>query len=190
MTQCVNTPVTGGWVSTGIYSASVCVETTATTLYDVWHSGSTQYHTGTISTDNFAASNYSTTNRYVLSVTNMQEEYYPEQTARFRFFARQKGWSPNIYTVAQNTVSNLVFESASYQITRVVDDRIVIDYGTGSVNHTMLSYDVSGNYFDLDMSMLEEGYMYGIHISIYDDAIKSYVEQPAEFKFKVNKYDY
>lgn len=190
ITQCTDTPVTGGWVSTGIYSASVCVETTASTLYDVWHSGSTQYHTGTISTDSFAASNYSTTNRYVLSVTNMQEEYYPEQTARFRFFARQKGWSPNVYTVAQSTVPNLIFESASYQITRVVDDYIVIDYGTGSVNHTMLSYDVSGNYFDLDMSMLEHGYMYGIHISIYDDAIKSYVEQPAEFKFKVNKYEY
>jgi len=190
LTQCIDTPATGGWVSTGIYSASVCIDSSETTLYDVWYSGSTQYHTGTISTDNFAASNYSTTNRYVLSITNMQEEYYPEQTARFRFFSREKGWSPNIYTVAQSTVPNLIFESASYQITRVVDDYIVVDYGTGSVNHTMLSYDVSGNYFDLDMSMLEEGYMYGIHISIYDDAIKSYVEQPVEFKFKVNKYEY
>jgi hypothetical protein len=190
LTQCINTPVTGGWVSTGIYSASVCVETTATTLFDVWYSGSTQYHTGTISTDNFAASNYSTTNRYALNITNAQREYYPDQTARFRFFAREKGWSPNIFTVAQSTVPNLIFESASYQITRVVDDYIVVEYGTGSVNHTLLSYDVSGNYFDLDMSMLEEGYMYGIHISIYDDAIKSYVEQPVEFKFKVNKYEY
>ena len=181
LTQCIDTPATGGWVSTGIYSASVCVDTTATTLYDVWHYGNTEYHTGSISTDDFAASNYSTTNRYVFSITNMQDEYYPEQTARFRFFARQKGWSPNIYTVAQSTVPNLIFESASYQITRVVDDYIVVDYGTGSLNHTLLSYDVSGNYFDFDMSMLEEGYMYGIHISIYDDAIKSYVEQPVEF---------
>ena len=54
----------------------------------------------------------------------------------------------------------------------------------------MLSYDVSGNYFDLDISMLEPGYTYGIHLSIYDDAISSYVEHPAEFKFKVNKYEY
>ena len=190
LTQCSNTPVTGGYVSTGIYSASLCVETTASTLYDVWYSGSNQYHTGTISADNFAASNYSTTNIYVISMTNAQQEYYPQQSARFRFFARHKGWCPNIYTVAQSTVPNLIFPSASYQITRVVDDHIVVDYGTGSLNSTMLSYDVSGNYFDLDMSMLEEGYMYGIHLSIYDDAINSYVEQPTEFKFKVNKYDY
>ena len=190
LSQCINTPATGGFVSTGIYSCSVCVQSTATTLRDVWFSGSTQYHTGTISTENFGASNYSLTNRYAFSVTNMQEEYYPEQSARFRFFAREKGWSPSIYTTSQTTVPTLVFESASYQITRVVDDYIVIPYGTGSINHTLLSYDVSGNYFDLDMSMLEEGYMYGIHISIYDDAIKSYVEQPVEFKFKVNKYEY
>ena len=54
----------------------------------------------------------------------------------------------------------------------------------------MLSYDVSGNYFDLDMSMLEPGYMYAIRLSVFDSAISSYVEQPSEFKFKVNKYEY
>ena len=195
LTQCLTTPVTGGWYATGIYTASVCVDSTATLIRDVWYSGTigdgyTQYHTGSIAADSFAASNYSTTNRYTFSVTNSQEEYYPEQTARFRFFAREKGWSPNIYTVAQATVPNLTFESASYQITRVVDDYIVVGYGTGSVDHTLLSYDVSGNYFDFDMSMLEPGYMYAIHLSIYDDAIKSYIEQPADFKFKVNKYEY
>ena len=195
LTQCLTTPVTGGWYATGIYTASVCVDSTATLIRDVWYSGTigdgyTQYHTGSIAADSFAASNYSTTNRYTFSVTNSQEEYYPEQTARFRFFAREKGWSPNIYTAAQATVPNLTFESASYQITRVVDDYIVVGYGTGSVDHTLLSYDVSGNYFDFDMSMLEPGYMYAIHLSIYDDAIKSYIEQPADFKFKVNKYEY
>lgn len=195
LTQCIDTPAVGGHVSTGIYSASVCVDSTADTLRDVWYisssvAGITQYHTGSISTDSFAAASYSTTSRYTFSITNSQQEYYPEQTARFRFFAREKGWSPNIYTVAQSTVPNLIFESASYQITRVVDDYIVVDYGTGSIEHTLLSYDVSGNYFDFDMSMLEPGYMYAIHLSIYDDAITSYVEQPVEFKFKVNKYEY
>ena len=189
-TQCVNTPVTGGWHDTGIYTASVCLESTESVFYDVWHSSGVQYHTGSIASQNFAASNYSTTKKYTFSITNSQEEYYPEQSARFRFFARQKGWNPDVYTVAQSTVSNLIFESASYQITRVVDDYIVVNYGTGSVDHTLLSYDVSGNYFDFDMSMLEPGYMYAIHLSIYDDAVSSYIEQTTDFKFKVNKYDY
>ena len=195
ITQCINTPVTGGHVSTGIYSASVCAETTATTLRDVWYSsgavsGITEYHTGSILAENFAASSYSTTKRYVFNITNAQKEYYPDQDARFRFFAREKGWQPSIYTVSQTTVPSLVFESASYQITRVVDENIVIPYGTGSTEHTLLSYDVSGNYFDLDMSILEPGYMYAIHLSVFDSAINSYVEQPSEFKFKVNQYEY
>ena len=49
----------------------------------------------------------------------------------------------------------------------------------------MLSYDVSGNYFDLDMNILEVGYQYMIKIAIYDEYTKQYQEQPYEFKFRV-----
>ena len=190
LTQCSNTPVTGGWVSTGIYSASVCVETTASTLYDVWYSGSTEYHTGSIKTKSLNSSNYSKTGKYVLNITNLKAQLYSDQTFRFRLFAREKNWSPNIYTTAQSTVDNLTFQSASFQIVRAIDDEIIIPYGTGSTNHTLLSYDVSGNYFDLDMSMLEAGYTYKIGLSIYEDAVKTYIEQASDFKFKVSKYDY
>lgn len=197
-----NLVVTGGIVSTGIYSASVAFtgSTALTNLFDVWFTGSLnvssatdatlQFHTGSIDVERFESSNYSTTNKYFINFTNLQDGYYPEQSARFRMFARKKGWSPNIYTVAQATVPTLTFESASYQISRVVDDQIVIPYGTGSVYSTLLSYDVSGNYFDLDISMLEPGYSYDINVSIYDDAVGSYIEQPYHFKFKVNQYDY
>lgn len=194
--------VTGGIVSTGIYSASVAYtgSDTITKIFDVWFTGSDetvsaidaidQYHTGTIDVEKFEASNYSLNNKYVLNFTNLQDYYYPEQTARFRMFARQRGWSPNIYSVSQATVPTLTFRSASYQITRATDDYVVVGYGTGSVYHTLMSYDVSGNYFDLDMNMLEPGYAYNIQVSIYDDAVSSYIEQPYKFKFKVNKYDY
>ena len=40
--------ITGGYVSTGIYSASVAITAASTpvgTLYDIWHSGSTEYAT-------------------------------------------------------------------------------------------------------------------------------------------------
>ena len=52
-----------------------------------------------------------------------------------------------------------------------------------------MSYDVSGNYFDLD-GPIGAGYAYNIQVSIYDDAVGTYIEQPYSFKFKVNKYDY
>lgn len=190
LTQCIDTPATGGYVSTGIYSCSVCVDSTATTLRDVWYSGSVEYHTGSISVINLNSSNFNKTGKYVVNITNLKNEYYSDQTNRFRLFAREKDWSPNIFTVAQSTVTNLIFESASYQISRVVDDEIIVAYGTGSTNHTLLSYDVSGNYFDLDMSMLEPDYSYRINISVYEDSLSSYVEQANTFKFKVSKYEY
>ena len=99
---------------------------------------------------------------------------------------------PNIFTKAQATPQTLIIESASFQITRVIDQKVIIPYGTGSNdnNYSMLSYDVSGNYFDLDLSMLESGYTYAFQYSFYEDSVSSYREQPYLFKFRVEKDEY
>jgi len=193
-TLCLDTPATGGYVSTGIYSCSVCIDTTATTLYDVWRAsdaaGSTQYHTGTIDVKSQTAYTYTDTGRYVLSVSNRESEYYQGQTRRIRLYARNKGWTPNIYTTATAVPNSLVFASASYQLYRIVDDRVVIPYDTGSNQATRLSYDVSGNYFDLDTSALEPNYTYGINFSIYDPDTSNYEQQSFTYKFRVVKNEY
>ena len=56
-------------------------------------------------------------------------------------------------------------------------------YGTGSEQHTKMSYDQSGSYFDLDMSMLQKDYAYGLSLTYYLNG--KYVEQPEVFKFRV-----
>jgi hypothetical protein len=48
-----------------------------------------------------------------------------------------------------------IIESASYSVYRVTDNLAAIPYGTGSDLSTYLSYDKEGNFFDLDMSLLE-----------------------------------
>lgn len=193
-TLCIDTPATGGWVSTGIYSCSVCISTTETTLYDVWRGsdsdGSVQYHTGTIDVKSHAAYGYVDTGKYIMSVSNRQKEYYCDQTHRIRIYARNKDWSPSIYTTATNIPNSLVFESASYQVYRIIDDRVVIPYDTGSNQATRLSYDVSGNYFDLDTSYLEPNYSYGINFSIYDTDTATYEQQAFTYKFRVVKNEY
>ena len=72
----------------------------------------------------------------------------------------------------------------------------IVDFGTASYAstlgrgeglHTQMSYDISGNYFDLDMSMLEPGYSYGLRFAYYDGAISSWQEQREYFKFRVEK---
>lgn len=203
-----NYVVTGGWVSTGIYSASFAYTGSSTleTIYDVWWSGSASpnntqnsaldtaahYHTGSIKPKHFNASNINPSGKYIVSMPDLNKTYYYDQTERFRLYVRNKNWSPNIYTVAQTTPDTLTIESASYQVIRTVDQQIVVDYGTGSGdnNYSMLSYDVSGNYFDFDMSLLEPGYTYAFKFSFYEDSVSSYRQQPYLFKFKVEKDEY
>ena len=191
--------VTGGWVSKGIYSASFAYTGSSTiqNIYDVWFSGSTttrdaskaerQFATGSITVKRFSSLQYAYTPKYVFAVSNKNQSYYYDQTHRIRLYAREKNWSPNIYTVATSVPDSLVFESASYQIYRVTDSKVVIPYDTGSNQATRLSYDVSGNYFDLDCSMFEPNYQYGINFSIYDPDTSTYEEQPFVYNFRVIK---
>jgi len=187
ITQCIDTPVTGGWSDTGIYTASVCLETTESSLYDVWYSGSIEYHTGSISALNLTASVINQNTKYIISLTNHKKEYYKDEIANINVFVRPKNWSPNIYTVAQSTVTNTIIEQMHYKVERSVDNFIVVDYATGSIKSTQLSYNDDGNYFNFDMAILEPGYEYKLKFATYEDYRQTYVEQPYEFKFKVSE---
>jgi hypothetical protein len=187
-------PATGGWVSAGIYSCSVCVSsglTPATMLLDVWHStdlkSSTNetYFTGSVFPKSLESYSYNFNPTHVTTITNLRPKYSPRETARFRMFVREKDWSPTIYSKASKAIENMTIESGSYRIFRVTDDLEVIAHNTGSDLATLLSYDVTGNYFDLEMSLLQKDYAYGVGFAYYDPSINDWVEQKETFKFRV-----
>ena len=61
----------------------------------------------------------------------------------------------------------------------------IINYSTSSSpSYSSLSYDASGSFFDLDMSILEPNYLYEISF-LYRDGT-DYIEQKEKFKFRVN----
>jgi len=184
-----NNPVTGGWYSTGIYTASFALNTTASQVYDRWYDSSftTCFHTGSIDIVDLEAQDYSLTNNYVVSLVNGKPIYDFSEQARFRFFIRRKDWNPTIYNVATSEIQSETIESASYKIVRVTDSLEVIPYDTGSLQSTGLSYDVSGSYFDLDMNMLEPDFMYQIKLAFYDSVTTRWKEQAQTFKFRVEK---
>ena len=191
LNQVIDTPATGGFVSTGIYSCSVCLTGTYTTLRDVWYADGVEYFTGTISPESFAATSFSNGNyRYVTNIKNLRNKYFSEEQARFNVYVRNKNWSPTIYTVASTEIENTIIPSASFRVYRVLDGLNVIPHGTGSDLQTILSYDVSGNYFNLDMSLLEPGYEYGIKLAFYDSQRQSWIEQDQKFLFRVEDYEY
>ena len=116
---------------------------------------------------------------------SLRKEYRKNQTHRLNLYVRERNWSPNIHTQAvRSSIPSLIIPSASFQLRRCIDDLVVVPYGTGSTSHTGLSYDVSGNYFDLDTTYLESGYLYDIQYSFYDEE-NGWEEQPYRFKFRV-----
>jgi hypothetical protein len=181
-----STPITGGWAATGIYSASVACSASYDLLYDRWFSGSTYYFTGSLRVKTFGSdARWDPTPTYVTTCTNLKQWYSNNETAHFRFWTRKRNWSPNVYTKLQQTPVPDIVEDAYYQIKRLADDKIVIGYGTGSLNHTRLSYDVSGSHFTMDMSMLEKGYAYQINLAFYENG--AYHEQDQNWRFRVEE---
>ena len=179
---------TGSHVSTGIYSCDVSASTTSTSLVDVWHSGGVEYFTGSLSVKTFSSKGYNPEDTYVLSMPSLRKEYRKNQTHRLNLYVREKNWSPNIHTLAtRSSIPSITIPSASFQLRRCIDNHIVIAYGTGSDSDpafTSLSYDVSGNYFNLDTTNLETGYLYDVQYSFYDEE-NGWEEQPHRFKFRV-----
>ena len=126
-----------------------------------------KFFTGSLEPKTLSATRINPTNTYVTTITNLKSKYLREQTARFRLFIREKDWSPTIYTKASTSIEGYNIVSVSYRVYRVVDELDVIPYGTGSNLETLTSYDITGSYFDLDMSMLEADYAYAIELSYY-----------------------
>ena len=198
------TVVTGGYEDKGIYTASFALTAAAsplTTLFDVWYSGSetgATLHTGSITPKVLNASNYNPDPEYVTTITNLKSKYYTHENPTLRLYIRERDWCPTVYTKAtEHMPDSVVIEDGYYKIFRASDNAEIQPYGTGSAvspqtagsagSYTRMSYDVSGSYFDYDMSLLEPGYMYGFKFAYYING--SYVEQPQAFKFRVEELE-
>jgi len=156
-------------------------------IHDVWHSESVQYFTGSFYPELIPTYDAAPTFTRITSCTNLKKSYSRQDKARFRFFVRSRNWSPTLYTVATANNPTDIITSASYSIHRVADNYPALAYGTGSQYSTYLSFDKDGNYFDLDMSLLDSDYMYEIRLSYYNDSIGDWQEQPQTFKFRVEE---
>jgi hypothetical protein len=197
-----HTNVTGGILIgpqgavTGVYTASFAMSHSLDSVYPAWHyEDLVSYHTGAeITVNSIDAFNYNPTEKYLTTIDNLKPSYSKDETARFRLFVRDRDWNPNNYTVMQSDIKPKIIENAYYSLYRVVDDYEIVSFGTGSTTpqatgstgtYSRLSYDMSGNYFDLSMNLLQPGYQYGVKFSYYVNG--SYKEQEEVFKFKVEE---
>ncbi len=175
--------------TTGVYKAVVNPTTSASTLYDVWSNNGTEVVTGSITVTTQAPSGIPSIGDLVVSVLNNQDVHYANQTSRFYFYIREKDWSPNIHTVATSRPDSKVYDNLKFKISKVVTDEIIFDYDLTD-DSTTLSYDSNGNFFDLDISMLEPNYVYEIKLALFNVMTKSYQELPFKHRFRVVNNEY
>lgn len=184
----VSYPITGGFAETGVYSCSFDLNTTTSTVYDRWFDSSltTCFYTGTINLKSYSAQQDNKQEPLILTITNLKDVYTTsEKDARIRLYTRKRNWSPTIYTVAKTEIENYFVDSIYYKVIRKVDNEEVVSYGTGSTNHTLLSYDKQGSYFDFDFSLLEAGTGYDFKFIIKEGT--NYNEYPTSFTFRVEE---
>jgi len=171
--------------STGVYKVIAAIDTTASVVYDKWFNTSSLAVAFSGSFDVLKRENYDydTSQDYIISLVNAKSSYGPEETAKFKIFVRERDWKPTIYTVANNLIETTTIQDLYYKIFRLNDSYIVVNYSTGSLAYTKTSYDSNGNYFELAMSNLEKGYVYGVKLATWDGS--ELKELPNLFKFKV-----
>ena len=183
------TSVTPTEVSTGIYKAVVTPTTSANTLYDVWSNNAVEVVTGSITVLSQDPSGIPSVSDLVVSTLNNQDVHSAGQTSRFYFYIREKDWSPNIHTVAASRPDSKVYDNLKFKISKVVTDEVIFDYNMTD-GSTTLSYDSNGNFFDLDISLLEPNYVYEIKLALFNVMTKSYQELPFKHRFRVVNNEY
>tara|TARA_Y100000287_G_scaffold175933_1_gene166127 strand:+ start:39847 stop:41682 length:1836 start_codon:yes stop_codon:yes gene_type:complete len=183
--------ITASKQSTGVYKAPFAYNGSETFLYDTWSrssgaDGLTTLYSGpgfTVSTE--SANNYFKVPNYKVSITNLKDSYLKTEKTTLRVYTRDKNWQPNIYTVASRTAPVNLIRDMYYRIIKVSNNYEVIPYSTGSTpNFSLLSYDSSGSFFDLDMALLEPNNAYEISLVFKDGS--NYIEQPEKFRFRVD----
>lgn len=178
--------VTASHGATGIYSASFLLPTgsySGSLFYDGWRAGSSQQVTGTFTFSRPSPVNTLTQYPLVARIRNMQEEYLPEDVPVFEVLFRKRPHTlPVLQTASLGPVPYIV-ERAWYAIENDATKERVVPFGTGSQNHTRLSYGGSGNSFKFHMTNLHAGNIYRI-VLLVDEQGRKQVIDPG-FRFKV-----
>lgn len=177
--------------STGIYEAEFVYSGDATELYDVWSikDTSTGLHDQVLTGSSMQVKTHkpiqmTSQGDFNLKILNLKDSYFSREVENFRVYTRQKNKTPNVYTKATGKSQISIIPDLYYKVVRVSDNFEVVGYSTSSsVPYSKLSYDVSGSYFDFDMSILQPNYLYEISFLIKDD--NSYIEQKEKFRFRV-----
>jgi len=179
------------WVETGVYRVAARLPATYpdATGFDKWYitGVSAAFYCGTFNICGEANTTF-TPQKSILSIKNHKSVYYFDEFSRLDVDAVPYGWNPNVFVSYYNDgrSEKLNLPDTYYRVTRDVDNYIVCAPSyQEEENHTKLSYDDDGNFFNFKFSILEPGYMYTFSFVTLIDG--KFYFHPEQFKFRVEK---
>lgn len=182
----VLTHVTASRGAVGVYSASFALSTgsySGSLFADRWRVGAKTLVTGTFTFSSGAPTNTLSQYPLVARMRNMQDEYLPEDVPVFEVMFRRRPHTQPVLSTASLGATPYIVERSWYAIENDATRERVIPFGTGSQNHTRLSYGGTGNSFKLHMTNLHSGNVYRI-VLLVDEQGRKQIIDPG-FKFKV-----
>lgn len=182
----VLTTLTASQGPNGVLSASFALATgsySGSLFYDKWRVGGTTLMTGTFSFQSSTVSTQLSFSPLHVSVRNLKDEYLPEEAESFEVFFKKRPTSLPVLSTSSYVTAPYIVETAYYAIENDATGERVVPFGTGSLQHTRLSYGARGNSFTFYMSNLHQGNVYRM-LFLVDESGKRQVLDPG-IKFKV-----
>lgn len=177
--------VTGSRMGTGLYSASFTLQTgsySGSLFYDSWRVGAQTLVTGRFTLQQPEITTTLSGKPLVAVMRDLRDEYSPEELVRFSVLFRRRSQTAHVRTTASLDQSPYIVEKAFYAIENEATRERVIPFGTGSLQHTRLSYDGDGNYFKMHMTNLHQGNVYRVIFLVYDNGRRVLIDPGARFK--------
>lgn len=170
----------------GVYSASFALATgsySGSIFYDRWGSGSHSFMTSSFSFSQEGPVAQVDVSPLVSRVRNLRADYDPEEQVRFEVLFKR---APRSLGVLRSTASlsqvPYIVESGFYAIENDATRERVVPFGTGTLQHTRLSYAANGNYFDFSMKNLHQGNVYRVLFLVDDGGRRQVIDDGIKFK--------
>lgn len=183
---------TGSYSGTpGHYAVSFALPSASysgSSFHDVWfdlNNTSRWFMTGTFGVGAVTPRDSFSDARNVVAVTNLRSWYSPDEIVRLNTFVRPYDYNPARVLTASLGASGLTVASAYYKVVNDLTEEVVVPFGTGSQQHTRLSYDSRGGNFVLPMNTFAPGNVYRIDFLMNIDGQRVLVNR--NFTFKVTR---
>lgn len=161
--------LTASLVEAGIYQISgvfVAPTSSTKTFQDVWFNALGTLFTGTFTPQYATGSESFEYDHLDVIIPNIKSVYGTDERVIINVFGKLKDYKPAFVKSGSVTPSPLIFNNAYYAILNEETKQTLVDFSTGSVKYSKLSYDENGNYFELWTNSLPKDNIYRLKVLV------------------------